>query len=275
MASGGAADPLLENAEELTSEIQTMLSSAYNPELMEIQTPDGQPHSSRREEYVPESGYRTKSTGIEVGGTEAGRQTGRPSPSPDVRPKTTGVVTSTPGFDRQIERNRASSTPATPSSRWNRQALFPEDTVRDQVHSYLEDVSRNMGGRYPVRPVNPPKFSPGGDWRCFLAEFKDMVCLADMKPSHQLAYFKQSVPDEAKKMLYQHKVTTVNQAIRMLTELYEPVKDTWTVLQELEKITQNPGERLRVLAGRIEGVARRYSETLEATSRVTSNNRKS
>ena len=134
------------------------------------------------------------------------------------------------------------------------------------VHSYLEDVSRNTGRGYAVPPVSPPKFSPGGDWRCFLSEFRDMVQLTDMKPSHQLAYFKQAVPDEAKKMLYQHKVTTVEQAIRMLTELYEPVKDTWTVLQELEKISQKPGERFRVLAGRIEGVARRYSETLEATS---------
>ena len=43
------------------------------------------------------------------------------------------------------------------------------------------------------------------------------------------------------------------------------MKDTWTVLQELEKITQKPGERLRVLASRIE-VARRYEETLANTS---------
>ena len=38
-----------------------------------------------------------------------------------------------------------------------------------------------------------------------------MVKLANLKPSHHLAYFKQAVPDEAKRILYQHKVETVQQ----------------------------------------------------------------
>ena len=142
----------------------------------------------------------------------------------------------------------------------------PEQSVREAVESYMEALSQSTEVKCKVPPVDPPKFKIGGDWRCFLAEFKEMVQLADLKPTHQLAYFKRSIPEEAKKMLYQHKVESVQQAIQMLTELYEPVKDTWTVLQELEKISQKPGERLRVLAGRIEEVARRYDETLETTS---------
>ena len=200
--------------------------------------------------YDPtQGGYRTGSTGAQTGGADP-RITVR-QPRPETRRRLDGVVTSTPGPaspHRSSDRTRASSSPAMPRTRQNSPELFQGNTVRDLVHSYLEDVSRNTGKGYAVPPVSPPKFSPGGDWKCFLSEFRDMVQLSDMRPTHQLAYFKQAVPDEAKKILYQHEVTSVEQAIKMLTEMYEPVKDTWTVLQELEKISQKPGERFRVLA---------------------------
>ena len=124
------------------------------------------------------------------------------------------------------------------------------------LDSYSDAVSKSSKEKYRVPPVAVPKFKAGGDWRCFLAEFRDLVMLADLKPSQQLLYLKQAVPEEAKKMLYQHKVETVERALDMLTELYEPEKDYWTAIQELQKITQQPGERLRVLAGRIRSATR-------------------
>ena len=48
----------------------------------------------------------------------------------------------------------------------------------------------------------------------------------------------------------------------MLTELFEPHKDSSTLMEEILKITQQPKERLRALAGRIEKAARWYAETL-------------
>ena len=72
-----------------------------------------------------------------------------------------------------------------------------------------------------------------------------MSRLAELSPSHQLAYFKQAMPDEAKSMLYQHRVETVQDAIQLLTELYEPERDSWLVTRRSN--TQKPGERLRVL----------------------------
>ena len=61
--------------------------------------------------------------------------------------------------------------------------------------------------------------------------------LTDLKCSYQLACFKQEVRNEAKRILHQIKVETVQQAEQILKELYEPVKDTWTVLQQLEMIS--------------------------------------
>ena len=261
MASGGTTDPqLITNAEELSSEIQTILSHPYSPMV----TDNREIRRRERQEFRSESGYRTRSAGMETGSAETERRSRRQSQSPDVR----GVITSTPGIDGQ-EQARANLTE--PGLQRSRTVLFPEDTVRDMVNGYLENASRQTGRGYTVPPISPPKFSPGGDWNCFLSEFRDKVQLADLQPSHQLAYFRQAVPDEAKRMLYQHRVLNLEQAIQLLTELYEPVKDTWTVLQELEKISQKPGERFRVLAGRIEGVARKYSETLQATSPVDLN----
>ena len=62
-------------------------------------------------------------------------------------------------------------------------------------------------------PIVLPKFEVGGDWRCFLTEFREMAELADLKPTHQMVYFKQAIPEEAKKMLFQHKVGTIQQAV--------------------------------------------------------------
>ena len=138
------------------------------------------------------------------------------------------------------------------------------DSVREAVDNYM--TTRSSGERCKVPPVIPPKFVAGGDWRCFLADFEEMVQLADLQPSMQLAYFKQAIPEEAKRMLYQHKVDNVREAKQLLQELYEPKKDKWTVLEELKRIKQKPGERLRVLAGRIEEMAHRYAETLEMFS---------
>ena len=126
--------------------------------------------------------------------------------------------------------------------------------IRNVMNELADTVAQNSIGKCKVPPVNLPKFEVGGDWRCFLAEFREMVQLADLKPTHQMAYFKQALPGEAKKLLYQTKIQTVEEAIKVLTELYDPKKDTWIVLQELERVSQKSGERLRVLASRIEEI---------------------
>ena len=134
MASGITTDPqLMANAEELSSEIQTILSHAYSPMV----TDNREMRRRDRQEFETESGYRTRSARMETGSAETERRSRRQSQS--------------------------------------RPVLFPEDTVRDMVHGYLEDVSRQTGRGYVVPPVSPPKFSPGGDWNCFLSEFRDMV----------------------------------------------------------------------------------------------------
>ena len=198
---------------------------------------------SRQSQKQPRSGTSKRSSS---GRQDRSRSEGTPGP--------TGVTTSTP-------KGISGSWELPPAGESERPL---QETVREAVDSYMQSMSSLERCRVP--PVNPPRYESGGDWRCFLAEFEEMVELADLKPTHQLAYFKQAVPKEARKMLYQHKVGTIQQAKQLLQELYEPEKDTWTVLNELEKIKQKPGERLRVLAGRIEEVARKYSETLETTS---------
>ena len=130
------------------------------------------------------------------------------------------------------------------------------EAIKLVLDSYADVVSRTTKERYKVPPVAIPKFKSGGDWRCFLAEFKEMIKLADLKPSHQLAYLKQAIPEEAKKMLYRHKVDAVDEALQMLTELYEPTKDSWQALQDMQKISQQSGERLRLFAGRLQDATR-------------------
>ena len=77
-----------------------------------------------------------------------------------------------------------------------------------------------------------------------MADFKDTMRLADLKPSHQLAHLKQSVQEETKCLSYQEQVETVEKAFEVLTEFYEASS---TLMQEILKISQQPGEQLRVL----------------------------
>ena len=64
------------------------------------------------------------------------------------------------------------------------------------------------------------------------------------------------MPNEAKRIFYQHKVETVQQAEQILKEVYETVRDTWTVLQEMGKISQKPGKRYRVWLGELKRLTR-------------------
>ena len=69
--------------------------------------------------------------------------------------------------------------------------------------------------------------------------------LADLKLSHQLIHLKQSVPEEAKHLLNQEQVKTVEWALVVLTELYKPLNDSSTLMQDILKNSQQPGERER------------------------------
>jgi len=117
------------------------------------------------------------------------------------------------------------------------------------------------------RPLAVPKYAKGGDWRCFVAEFREMVKVAQLNPAQQLIYLRQAVPDEVKGILSLKSIETVDQALGALTQIYEPSKDAWAIMQELDGITQRPGERLLMLA-LIEEVVRRYGEAVNSASRA-------
>ena len=66
--------------------------------------------------------------------------------------------------------------------------------------------------------------------------------------------------------MYQEQDETTEKAFEVLTEFFEPLKDSLTLMQEILKISQQPGERLRVLAGCTEDAAQKYAETLALPS---------
>ena len=63
------------------------------------------------------------------------------------------------------------------------------------------------------------------------------MSLADLKPSLQMAHLRQAIPEEAKKFLYQEQIESVERAFEMLTELFEPHKDSSTLMEEIFKIS--------------------------------------
>ena len=70
------------------------------------------------------------------------------------------------------------------------------EIIKDAVDSYIETLSHQSLVRYKLPPVSIQYFKAGVDWKCFAADFKDMMRLADLKSSHQLVHLKQAVPEE-------------------------------------------------------------------------------
>ena len=75
------------------------------------------------------------------------------------------------------------------------------------------------------------------------------MSMVDLKSLLQMAHLRQAVPEEAKKLLYQEQIESVERAFKVLPELFEPHKDSSTLMEEILKISQQPKERLRALAG--------------------------
>ena len=120
-----------------------------------------------------------------------------------------------------------------------------QDTVKTAVDSLVEVLSRQPTScGYKLPAIQVPKYKAGADWRLFKAEFRQTMSMADLKPSLQMAHLRQAVPEEAKKLLCQEQIDTVDRAFEVLTELFEPHKDSSTLMEELLKINQQPKECL-------------------------------
>jgi len=146
--------------------------------------------------------------------------------------------------------------------------------VQDEVRSQddkssrgsqeLSTATRRSGSPFHVRYKAPavPRYKRGGDWPCFVSEFRDMVRMAQLSPEYQITYLKQAIPDEAKKLLIAKPDLTLDAALELLSSLFDSPKDVVSRQRELSNIVQRPGEHLRILAGRIEEAAQRYGEAV-------------
>jgi hypothetical protein len=117
--------------------------------------------------------------------------------------------------------------------------------------------------RLRLAAATPTKFEEGGVWRYFLADFRETVRMSGLRSSDQLGFLKRALPDKAIRLLHQYGVETLDDAIHMLTSLYEPQQDSCTAMQAIGGIVQDVGERLTGLAGRIKEVVRRYADTMD------------
>ena len=88
------------------------------------------------------------------------------------------------------------------------------ETVKNAVDSSMEALSHQSSSWYKLPAVSVPRVKAGGDWRCFVSDFKDMMRLADLKLSHQLTHLKLAMPEEPKCLLYQSQVETVESGTR-------------------------------------------------------------
>jgi hypothetical protein len=131
------------------------------------------------------------------------------------------------------------------------------------VDCVLDEEAGEKASRLRLAAAAPTKFEEDGVWRYFLADFRETIQMSGLRASDQLGYLKRALPEKAIRLLHQYGVETLEDAIVMLTGLYEPGQDSSTAMQAIGGIMQKGGERLTGLAGRIKEVVRRYADTMD------------
>ncbi|MGW8177847.1 MAG: hypothetical protein ACWGQW_03520 [bacterium] len=247
---------------------------------------NGHRPKSRKERSVTES--RLHRPGLEMktstpfrrdGEDDSDNQFRLPHPDPLRRSGRLSMEETSPISRDESPFERVVSTPETllHQTESRTATTLPRKTYHEMASQCASPETRDEPPITAIRTSSPqlrfkapaiPRYKVGNDWCCFKAEFQDMVKIARLSDQHQLTYLRQAVPEEARKMLFQKPSCTIDEALEMLTDLYDPSKDACTLMQELGKITQKPGERLRLLAGRIEEVARRYSDSIGTISEL-------
>ena len=113
------------------------------------------------------------------------------------------------------------STPAPQQESISRSDVQPEglftmetiqDPVKTAVDSLVEALTSQTSQKYKLPAVQVPRYKTGADWRMFKAEFKQTMSMADLKPLLQMAHLRKTVPEEAKKLLYQEHIESVDRA---------------------------------------------------------------
>ena len=161
-------------------------------------------------------------------------------PRVDTRPDRPDLfVTQRPG-EAESKPVRTTSTPALQHEMMSRQEQSTLDTIQDTVKTAVDSLVEALSRQptscgYKLPAIQVPKYKSGVDWRLFKADFRQTMSMADLKPSLQMAHLRQAVPEEAKKLLYQEQIDTVDRAFEVLMELFEPHKDSSTLMEEILK----------------------------------------
>ena len=144
---------------------------------------------------------------------------------------------------------------------------FPWSERGRDVPAFGPRAETGLSPRMPplkMPSIPLPKYKKGDNWEDFLVEFQEVAELLGMSPTQSLLYLKQCVPEEGRLILVTKRVKTLEDAVGILGALYTPTRDAMSLFKELEKVTQKPGERLQVLASRIESVANQYAKVLSS-----------
>ena len=160
-----------------------------------------------------------------------------------------------------------SSTRVDAGSQWEWPQSPVGPTASTPYPVIVADCPKEPTGPRPVpRPrtslrlptVELPQFKKGDNWEDFLSEFSSVVRCQEVEPSQLLIYLKQSLTEEARSYLVNKRIDSYEEAVERLSNLYRPKCNSFTLFKELEKVVQRPGEKLQVLAARIEGVANHF-----------------
>ena len=136
------------------------------------------------------------------------------------------------------------------------QALAP------RTSAYESNTRRE---KYPRKPDLPlPTYKTGNNWYEFLKEFENVAQMVRLTHDQMLPYLKNSLPDEGRQLLIRKDIEQYAAALVILDDMYCPRRNAMTVFDELNKITQKPGERLHNLASRLESAAKQHISRLSS-----------
>ena len=141
--------------------------------------------------------------------------------------------------------------------------LAPE--LEGHAMTGFQEIPRKANRYVRAGPLKVPEYKVGEDWNTFMQDFAEVRNVIGWDEEEALMYLRQSMPEEARRLLRGRQIDTYQDACRALASKYGPKLTRTQAMETFAIIQQQKGEDFDCLAGRIREALREYSARITLT----------
>ena len=175
--------------------------------------------------------------------------------------------------ERQLQarqERRRKETPAKASSWGPNVKGIPAPRLAPEMEGHLmtgglEEIPRKANSYVRAGPLKVPEYKSGEDWNTFIQDFSEVRTVIGWSDEEALMYLRQSMPEEARRLLRGRQIDAYQEACRALASKYGPKLTRTQAMETFAIIQQQKGEDFDCLAGRIRDALGEYGARITLT----------